>query len=62
MALRLLPEHNNVIALRYVEDASPVHLKVSGYIATPRRRAGQNPLVDAPITYSNAMAGSYYVL
>ena len=31
MALRLVPEHNNVIALRYAENASSVHnIKVSG--------------------------------
>ena len=29
MPLRLVPEHNNVIALRYAEDAIPVHVKVS---------------------------------
>ena len=28
MALRLVPEHNNVIALRYAEDASPVRINV----------------------------------
>ena len=32
MAMIFVPEHNNVIALRYAEDASSVHIKVSDLV------------------------------